>query len=449
MSSAGPQPAIDNEAKELFDRLTLKSTPNPQPSPQPRGTTPSSTMPPPARPQQDTLDIFASPERERKPVGPRPGRRASESSIAITEKSEETGRRRERRDQRTRDGKRPDSNATLIGKDPSKDPSKGRQPKRKPRGMDLIDQLDQTGIYGAGLFHHDGPFDAVNPHRNRKKDNRAPMRAFPANSANNMIGGSGPVNKGIDLERFYGLGQEGFSDYSTAGTDGIKRPSAERAISFDPLARVEPVHGEASIGLGTSTFLEGTPASRSALQRRQSESEQGAAGLARKKSLAQRIRGISKREGEPMPPGRIRSPGERYAERYAERRAERTERTDRGENGYTLTDKPGFTSPPGSPPPPPPPPPKAESAGGMPRLRKENEGNPFDRAYDEAYERKTAAIQERQVPAEKSGHPRAPSSPRGVPTRERAGTVGSEEKTGGGFMNRVKSLKGRKPGRGT
>src|ERR1700736_3612880 len=31
----------------------------------------------------------------------------------------------------------------------------------------------------SSVFHHDGPFDACNPHRNRAGSKRAPMQAFP------------------------------------------------------------------------------------------------------------------------------------------------------------------------------------------------------------------------------------------------------------------------------
>jgi hypothetical protein len=62
--------------------------------------------------------------------------------------------RHREREARSRDSRASNSSKTREGdkkgdskdKDP-KDPSKRR---RKPRGMDLIDQLDQTGIYGAG-----------------------------------------------------------------------------------------------------------------------------------------------------------------------------------------------------------------------------------------------------------------------------------------------------------
>lgn len=219
-------------------------------------------------------------------------RRNSESSVVDKKPTpDEERKNRERgakdRDAKSRDGFPRDHRAVRP---------------RKPRGLDLIDKLDVTGIYGAGLFHHDGPFDACNPHRNRKKDHRAPMHAFPADSANNAIGGSGPLNKTIDINQFHGRGAEGFSDYGSGMDNPTLRPPVNRSISFNPLERVEPVHGEESVGLGTSTFLEGAPASRIAIKRRESEADtpfQGG-GLARKKSLVQRIRGMSqsRRVGE-------------------------------------------------------------------------------------------------------------------------------------------------------
>jgi hypothetical protein len=61
--------------------------------------------------------------------------------------TEEERRRRERR--RREAGERSGVSKERRG---SKDRSgsKVKSIKRKPRGMDLIDQLDQTGIYGAG-----------------------------------------------------------------------------------------------------------------------------------------------------------------------------------------------------------------------------------------------------------------------------------------------------------
>ncbi|KAG9036288.1 hypothetical protein FRB95_009436 [Tulasnella sp. JGI-2019a] len=59
-----------------------------------------------------------------------------------------------------------------------------RPAKEKPSlHADAIDTLDNTGL-GVGMFHHDGPFDACAPSRNKSnKTHRAPMFAFGADPA--------------------------------------------------------------------------------------------------------------------------------------------------------------------------------------------------------------------------------------------------------------------------
>ncbi|KAF2275459.1 Pal1-domain-containing protein [Westerdykella ornata] len=359
------------------------------------------------------------PPRPRGPPGERPPnrhspdrrehrrpRRNSESSM-IDKGSldpEEERRRRERR--RLRDER-------------SKDPKSRSSRVRRPQGLDIIDKLDVTGIYGPSMIHHDGPYDAVQPHRNRKKDHRAPMQAFPANSANNVLGGSGPINKTIDLDTFHGRGAEGFTDFGASGSD-YKRSEQDRAISFNPKDRVDIVHGEETVGLGTSTFLEGTPASRTAIQRRESETHNAMAdgGLGRKKSIAQRIRGISQPRRQFSDAGRITSPEARYGR--------------------------GARSPAS---------PQAQSAGGY---SKANEQNPFFDDYDKAYDNKSAAIKvaesENKDNAVKSPGPASPGAAsrnpltRAVTADNLEGGAPSEPKPQSGFLSRVKSLKGgRKP----
>ncbi|KAL7795915.1 Pal1 cell morphology domain-containing protein [Trichoderma ceciliae] len=179
--------------------------------------------------------------------------------------------------------------------------SKGKS--RPSRKMDIIDQLDATSIYGTGLFHHDGPFDALNPHRNRQNSKKlSPMQAFPEGSLNNTLGGSGPLNAQADHSTFMGHGtDEAFRDYAISG----KGKSSQQPVIFDAQARASLVHGDESHGLGTSTFLEGTPAARSAIVRRQVEQAQEGSegGLQRKKSLAQRIRQRARPDysNRPMP----------------------------------------------------------------------------------------------------------------------------------------------------
>jgi len=287
-------------------------------------------------------------------------------------------------------------------------------------GIDLWVALTDVTV-----FHHDGPFDACNPHRNRTGSQRAPMKAFPKDSANNVLGGSGPVNKQLDINQFHGRGAEGFTDFSTSGfaTDPTQesfspggrgqRPAVDNGIILNPTARVEPVHGDESMGLGTSTFLEGAPASRTAIKRRESESETGTmgtiGGLARKASLAQRIRGISNNRTNIGPSGRLTSPDPVYQRTILP--------TTPGQNNM-------------------------------------GENNPFFNNCNDAYEKKGARIQ----PAEETrgdrmvGRARAPSSPmrnaaRGAALERRItndGMTGGdvEGRTGGGFLSRVKSLKG-------
>ncbi|KAK5296674.1 Pal1 cell morphology protein-domain-containing protein [Cryomyces antarcticus] len=419
-----------NSAAELFSNLSLSNKPAPkesnrsmQPPPPRTGTLPvqphrpshpqeeaqrlrNGNIAPPRPKDPGELDIFASPPKteNRRP------RRSSESSVHEKSAADDERRRRERR-HREREARHKDGR-----------PRDSRPPKtKKPGGLDLIDKLDVTGIYGQGLFHHDGPFDACNPHRNRKKDSRAPMQAFPVGSANNALGGSGPVNKSINVDQFHGRGVEGFTDYATSGVEETrKRPSVERAISFNPKDRVEPVHGEESIGLGTSTFLEGAPASRTAIQRRESDNEASAFGssLTRKRSLAQRIRGISqpRRGWEGVGAQRITPPDARY--HYG---------------GTTSPDSdPQATNGP-------------QSAGGR---YKTYEQNPFFDDYDDAYEKKGASIKIAETENHQGGRARAPSSPMGRHNAlERRITTdsipeGQQQKSSGGFLSRVKSLKG-------
>lgn len=143
------------------------------------------------------------------------------------------------------------------------------------------------------------------------------MQAFPKDSLNNALGGGGPINKRADHSIFLGNNdEEAFKDYSSgaiAGSYGIPKHKTEINVQ-SAATTLEPIHGEESLGLGTSTFLEGAPASRTAMQRRQSESgPSDGGGLGRKKSLAQKIRGINNTRREYGPSGRITSPDGAYS----------------------------------------------------------------------------------------------------------------------------------------
>jgi len=243
------------------------------------------------------------------------------------------------------------------------------------------------------------------------------MQAFPKDSLNNVLGGGGPLNKRPDHATFLGNNDvEAFKDYSRGGAGSAAyesygtRPTAARTQSSvqSSLEKVEPVHGDESLGLGTSTFLEGAPASKAAIQRNAVESATSeATGLTRKKSLAQKIRGISnnKRDFGPGPPGRIVSAEPRY----------------------------GAPSPPYAP-------------GGTNRA-KGNDNNPFFNEFESNGDKKESITF--VEPETKPARARAPSSP-GGPVGERlerrvtTGSTGNEEapKQNMGFLSRVKSLKG-------
>ncbi|WFC96712.1 hypothetical protein MBRA1_003375 [Malassezia brasiliensis] len=49
---------------------------------------------------------------------------------------------------------------------------------RPAKHIDVIDQLDISGVHGASLFHHDSPYDACSPHVNQTSNRKAPIRAF-------------------------------------------------------------------------------------------------------------------------------------------------------------------------------------------------------------------------------------------------------------------------------
>ncbi|KAH0542882.1 hypothetical protein FGG08_002742 [Glutinoglossum americanum] len=359
---------------------------------------------PPRSDKQPELNIFADPFEPPKSRDRRQ-RRNSESSIMENRggKLDSDEERRRRRERRLREGRNPDGGRRDGHRHGS---SKPRRPNHR---LDLIDKLDVTSIYGTGLFHHDGPFDACNPHRNRNS-RRAPMQAFPKGSANNSIGGAPIDPKSVDHSQYYGnRDAEAFTDYSASGAEPQNYGYEGRA--FNATMRVDPVHGDETLGLGTSTFLEGAPASRTAMQRRESETETSlkAGGLQRKKSLAQKIKGISTTRPGAGPSGRVVSPEPMF------------------EVGTALTTKDGQEaafSP--------------VSSGGV---KKANENNPFFNTHDSAWDKKGESIA--TADQEKTGRNRAPSSPRrGLERRLTAENGVSPDGIGKGLLQRVKSLKG-------
>jgi hypothetical protein len=334
------------------------------------------------------LDPSRSPQRrpDRRP------RRNSDSSILDNDKimTEEERKQRDRkrrereRERRHREGE----------KKSSKPPS---------RRVDIIDQLDATSVYGSGIFHHDGPFDALNPHRNRQGSRRAPMQAFPKDSLNNTIGGAGPLNARPDHATFLGQqDDEAFMEWSRGSKD--KEYSSSRSKEtpvFDPMSRGSILHGDESLGLGTSTFLEGTPAARTAIQKREEERAAEGDGLQRKKSLAHRIRNMNRGGRDFQPSGRVTGPESGYGSR------------------------------------------RSPSQGG-PASASLSERNPFFNEYGSGKGEEEFTVHK----MDSNGNRPSPASPNG-PSLERRSTT---DATGGddaqpktsGILGRMKSLKGRR-----
>lgn len=204
------------------------------------------------------------------------------------------------------------------------------------------------------------------------------------------MGGSGPVNKRMDYDKFHGYGQEAHIDYNEAAIPD-ENLNATQNYGYNPVGR-EAIHGAESVGLGTSTFLEGAPASRAAIQRRESEYDASAQeerpGLSRKKSLAQKIRGVRPRDRVTSPDGPL-----------------------------------GPTSPPLT----------GQSDSGV---------NPFFKNYDQ---KESTSIQfaENQPRPQRA---RAPSSPRRneLERRNTAESTGEEAGKPSGLLGRMKSLKSSK-----
>lgn len=253
----------------------------------------------------------------------------------------------------------------------------------------------------VAVFHHAGPYDAVIASRNKAASGRAPMAAFAKDSANMSIGGSGPLLARADHSTFMGNGtDEAFTDYATSISGAP--PTKKDLALFDPHRRASVIHGDETVGLGTSTFLEGTPAARAAVQKAELESAQQNqdGGLQRKKSLAQRIRGINRPpRGEFGPSGRLTNPDAVYRDH--------------------------------------------STSASMSSAR--NETNPFFAEYEPSKDG------EEQITVRKMSQagPGSPASPPLPGTLERRSTTdalsGPEQqpkKSGGGLLTRMKSLKG-------
>ena len=236
---------------------------------------------------------------------------------------------------------------------------------------------------------------------------------------NNSLRG-GPANSTQTHATFLGHNDpEAFRDYARGGANQPQyegyAPSKQTANVQSANSKVEPVHGEESMGLGTSTFLDGAPASKAAIQKSKQEEAEAAnfttngGGLGRKKSIAQKIRGISNsNRGRDY---RGAGPQFRSAEPY-----------------YSPT-SPRYTP------------------GGT----KQTEHNPFFNEFGEEVGKKgDVNVREREAGGRRPSIPAGPerlerrvtSDTIGVANGEEPAGASAQPKQGGGFLNRVKSLKG-------
>lgn len=220
-----------------------------------------------------------------KPKAPYP-REKSSSSSRYNSSSSRSGARREHSDRsghrhRHRDGSerthhsssnrhRDASGHSSDRRKSSKDKKSSSSSSTKPlaKNVDTIDKLDVTGLFG-GAFHHDGPFDACTPHRNRN-NKVAPVMAFPADGPNSSIAGAAnsksPMKEvfgqeSMDDDDSYLYGNQLYTNglnYSSSTVGAIK-PNANGVTQFDVKAK-SLVHGPTTVGLGSTTFLDGAPA---------------------------------------------------------------------------------------------------------------------------------------------------------------------------------------------
>lgn len=165
--------------------------------------------------------------------------------------------------------------------------------------LDVIDKLDVTPLFG-GRFHHDGPFDACTPARNRNVK-AAPVMAFPADGPNNSMKVHSTAHDQSRLNFAFGNYEDDDPIVGTAvlRTNYSKQPLSDPQLSeiprlnpsvvaFDVNQKAVPVHGPSTVGLGSTTFVDGAPVSKK--EEEVLQSFQALGGVGRKKSLVHRLR---------------------------------------------------------------------------------------------------------------------------------------------------------------
>ncbi|CAE6429331.1 unnamed protein product [Rhizoctonia solani] len=148
-----------------------------------------------------------------------------------------------------------------------------RPPAKKSTHVDVIDKLDYSGI-GTATFHHDGPFDACAPSRNKNKT-KAPMYAFddvPLQQAEDMgnknlspraqatimamrqTPGSSPYAIALNTEVANNYGQPPSPTYASK-----KKPSPKKSALAEAWGIAEPEPFEEFSAGRQSGYEQGSP----------------------------------------------------------------------------------------------------------------------------------------------------------------------------------------------
>lgn len=243
-------PPVQRSTNPFLDYVA----PSPSPPPGTQEQTRSVSQPPPysrsqqkSGQQQQQSSYHHSSRSEKKP------------SRSSSDRDRQRERERDRRHHHS-SSREHSSSVDHKDKDAAKKKSSSSKKKKGPP-LDTIDKLDVTGFFGPGNFHHDGPFDACTPHRNKSNNQKAPVKAYAIDGPNNTISGTNLNKDDNDMYMGIGKGGEAFQDFS---------------------------RNDATLGLGDSTFLDGTPVAENTAKQQMLHTQQG---LSRKKSLAQRLRG--------------------------------------------------------------------------------------------------------------------------------------------------------------
>ncbi|CDK26663.1 unnamed protein product [Kuraishia capsulata CBS 1993] len=323
----------------------------------PRRSKDESAMPPPSYEEAAGRRAARSEyPREKQPQQSSEARRHEHSSSRTREhrsrsEGEVNGEHRHRSHRHRERGERSESSRHHKDSSPKRSSrhrssrSKKQTEIEKPENLDTIDKLDVTGFFGGGAFHHDGPFDACTPHRN-KNTKAAPVMAFPVDGPNSTIRGMGPLHtKEQQIDILFGNADKADEMYASTAPIARTRSVPQQAtsaptqqyttlqasqsqkrtippssqaldpnsyshgalvddsrappvtnsvevlkhdpsvVAFDANAKATPVHGTTTLGLGSSTFLDGAPATKAAIHEASTKSE-----LSRNRSLVNRMR---------------------------------------------------------------------------------------------------------------------------------------------------------------